>query len=213
MRELFTPPKRLIYKGKEDSAMKKIISIVIVSALVLTVLTACVGKNIHDGIAELDKTKTPAELGADGEREIDYSAFSFALEWGVNGDSTYDSTNGTLIKQKIATNLDEFTTTLTLFDEQVKEAYDILSVLDFSNYPDGENYEPSKGMSSPCGKLVLTVRSGDVSKTITANRISLDYVGKDKDAQAFLDACSKLQELIRSTPEWQSLPEYEFLYD
>lgn len=193
--------------------MKKIIPVIIVSALVLSVLTACVGKSVYDGIAGLDKTKTPAELGADGEREIDYSAFSFALEWGVNGDSTYDSTSGTLIKQKVATNLDEFTTTLILSDEQVKEAYDILSALDFSKYPDGDNYEPSMGMSCPSGKLVLTVRNGDISKTITAERISLDYVGKDKEAQAFLDACSKLEELIRSTPEWQSLPEYEFLYD
>lgn len=176
--------------------MKKIIPIIIVSALVLTVLTACVGKSVHDG---------------DGE--IDYSAFSFALEWNVNGDSTYDSASGTLIKQKVATDLDEFTTTLTLSDEQVREAYEILSSLDLSKYPDGENYEPSKGMSTPCGKLVLTVRDGEESKTITANRISLDYVGKDKDAQAFLDACRKLEELIVSTPEWQSLPEFEFLYE
>ena len=139
--------------------------------------------------------------------------FSFALTWNVNGDSTYDSKTGTLVKQKIATNLDEFTTTLVLTDEQRSEVYDILSQLDYSDYPTNENYNPGKGMSAPADTLILTVRIGGVTRTITAKNIAIQAEGKDKAGKAFLDACGAIKNMIYATPEWQSLPEYEFLYD
>lgn len=196
--------------------MKKYLSMILCAVILLASLTSCVVKDVKDGlealIPENDHTLTlPTEEKAPEPDPID--TFSFALEWNVNGDSTYDSKTGTLVKQKIATNLDDFTTTLFLNDEQLAEAYGILSKLDYSKYPTNENYNPGKGMSAPADTLVLTVRIGGVTRTITARGIAFNAEGKDKAGQAFLDACYSLKEMIYATPEWQSLPEWEFLYD
>ena len=196
--------------------MKHFISVVICAVILLATLTSCVVKDVRDGLEALvpENDRTSEISNEDNTPEADLiDTFSFALEWNVNGDSTYDSKTGTLVKQKIATNLDDFTTTLVLTDEQLAEAYDILSKLDYSDYPTKENYNPGKGMSAPADTLVLTVRIGGVTRTITARGIAFHAEGKDKAGQAFLDACYSLKEIIYATPEWQSLPEWEFLYE
>ena len=193
--------------------MKRFMIFVLCATLLFTVLTSCVVKDVHDGLSELvpeNSTNKPENEKTESDLK---ESFSFALEWNVNGDSTYDSETGTLVKQKIATNLDDFTTTLTLSDEQLAEAYEILSKLDYSKYPTSENYNPGKGMSAPADTLVLTVRIGGVTRKITARGIAFHAEGKDKAGQAFLDACYSLKEMIYATPEWQSLPEWEFLYE
>ena len=193
--------------------MKRFMIFVLCATLLLAVLTSCVVKDVHDGLTELvpeSGTRKPENEKTESDLK---ESFSFALEWNVNGDSTYDSKTGTLVKQKIATNLDDFTTTLKLSDEQLAEAYEILSKLDYSDYPLNENYNPSEGVSIPADTLILTVRIGGVTRKITAKNIAIMAEGKDKAGKAFLEACGALKEMIYATPEWQSLPEYEFLYD
>ena len=193
--------------------MKRFMIFVLCATLLLAVLTSCVVKDVHDGLTELvHESGTSKPESEKTESELKES-FSFALEWNVNGDSTYDSETGTLVKQKIATNLDDYTTTLKLTDEQLKEAYEILSKLDYSDYPTNENYNPSDMMSTPTDTLILTVRIGGVTRKITAKNIAIQAEGKDKAGRAFLDACSALKNMIYATPEWQSLPAYEFLYE
>ena len=191
--------------------MKRFLTLVISISLLLTVLTSCVVKNVRDGLAALAGDGETSSR-TDGD-EPKYEDFSFSLTWNCYGESSYDSETGILVKQSSATNVDEFTTTLILNDEQLAEAYYILSKLDYSAYPENENYDPGNGESMPSETIILTVRIGDAQKTITAEDISLAHETRDKDGQAFLDACDALKEIIYSSKEWKSLPEYEFLYE
>ena len=79
--------------------------------------------------------------------------------------------------------------------------------------------EPSRCGRKPGVTLVLSVFQGGTEKTIRCEDIALchdaegNYTAKDKKGQAFLRACQQLIALITATPEWQALPEYEFLYE
>ncbi len=47
--------------------------------------------------------------------------FSFSLVYGVCGDLTYDSETGVLVKQRVATHVEDYTTTYFFTDEQKRE--------------------------------------------------------------------------------------------
>ena len=50
-------------------------------------------------------------------------------------------------------------------------------------------------------------------REIRCEEISLGAEGATKRGEAFLTAVSDIVNIIESTPEWRSLPDYEFLYD
>ena len=137
--------------------------------------------------------------------------FSFALTWNTYGISSYDSLTGELIKTDDAPNPEDFTATCYLSEKTMREIYEYFRTINFDAFPDV--YEPCEGISEPHITLVLTVRYGENVKTITANYVSYDFVGKDGSATTFLNTCKFLQEILEGTDEWQAFPDYPYLYD
>ena len=91
-------------------------------------------------------------------------SFNFSLVWNCYGDSSYDSESGKLIKQKAATNPEEYTTVYHLTDEQKQKIYDLITELDVNSYPD--KYDPYEGevYSTPSMTLILTVKTDTIER-------------------------------------------------
>ncbi len=184
------------------------------------------GINIAEGFVRCDKGQ--AELTQNqidelkeiilwarygGEWTMDnVEEFSFSLTWDVYGLSSYDSKTGTLIKAKEATNPKDYATHLELSIEERAEIWKLIKELDIESYPD--EYNPhGNGVSTPYMTLILSVKVGDVDKTVTVPETVLSYETTDKKGQKFLDTCKGIRDVLIETEEWKSLPDYEFLYD
>lgn len=140
------------------------------------------------------------------------SNFEFSFTWGTYGYSSYDSASGTLIKSKDATNPKDYTTTLNLTKQQYSQVWELIENLDIESYPD--EYNPhGNGISTPYMTLILSIKTDTFEKTITVKETILSYETKNKKGQKFLDTCKGIRDILTQTDEWQSLPEYEFLYD
>lgn len=146
---------------------------------------------------------------------------SFRIVWGCYGISSYDSATGELVKTTDATHPEDYVTTLNLTDQQETELWNLLSKLDPDSYP--EDYDPYNDpdsdvrmSSEPSRDLILTVRTEAGEKTIACRGICMGGAGLrgyDDRAQAFLEVCEGVTRLLEQTPEWQSLPDYEFYYE
>ena len=169
--------------------MKKLLFILLVCVLLLDCLVGCAEKPL------------PKEVPED---------FSFALTWGVYGISSYDSRTGKLVKTKDATNPRDYVTYVKLSDEVMELIYKKLRALDVESYPD--EYYPTLG-SEPSAELILTVRRGDYIKTIEAKDVSLSFDALFPKGKRFINTCSDISDILTSTEEWKSLPDYEFYYD
>lgn len=162
----------------------------------------------------------PESIG-DGEKSISSTIsednFEFSFVWNTYGISSYDSANGRLVKTTDATHPEDYITTYTLSRQQKKEIAEALTKLNITSYPrDFDPYNaPNAEMrvaSSPSRTLILTVKTDTMEKTIACKDICEFGKGYDEKAQKFLDFCAYLQGILTDTPEWKSLPEYEFLY-
>lgn len=158
----------------------------------------------------------------DGGRDEDVTApagtadplsFSFSLTWNVFGTSSYDSVTGRLVKTTDATRPEDYVTTYRLTDEETARISELIRGLDIDRYPDVYDPQAGKLGSDPSMTLILSVRTGETEKTVTAKDIALTYESDDSDGQRFLDVCRKIIEILTGTEAWQSLPEYEFFYD
>jgi type I restriction enzyme R subunit len=106
-------------------------------------------------------------------------------------------------------------------DQQETELWNLLSKLDPDSYP--EDYDPYNDpdsdvrmSSEPSRDLILTVRTEAGEKTIACRGICIGGAGLrgyDDRAQTFLEVCEGVTRLLEQTPEWQSLPDYEFYYE
>lgn len=153
---------------------------------------------------DLDALAGFEELGS-------FDSFSFSLTWGCYGISAYDSKTGKLVKTTDAANPEDYVTTYQLTAEQKQKIYDLILNLNVVSYPD--TYNPNKDMvSSPSMTLILSVNTDTVQKTITAADIAYTYASENRDGQNFLSVCKAIQDILTSTEEWKSLPEYEFIY-
>ncbi len=140
------------------------------------------------------------------------SDFEFSLTWGTYGYSSYDSTTGTLIKSKDATNPKDYTTNLKLSEQQYLAVWKLIESLNIESYPDEYNPHGS-GVSTPYMTLILSVKTDELEKTVTVKETILSYETKNKKGQRFLDVCKGIRDILMETDEWKTLPEYEFLYD
>ena len=138
--------------------------------------------------------------------------FSFSLTWGVLGISSYDSASGKLIKTDDVRDVENYTTTYFLAEEETLEIYNIIRELDVASYPDTYNPNPHLG-SDPSMDLILSVKTDTLTKTIEAKGIALEYTSDDEKGQKFLDACNSIRTLLIETEEWKALPEYPYQYD
>ena len=134
--------------------------------------------------------------------------FSFSLVWGVYGISYYNSESGSLVKTTDATNPEDYITSLRLTSEQLDAIYQKIAELQMEKYPD--KYDPFNGMmSEPSQTIVLTCGE----KSIVCEDICLLSESNNKKGQKFLDTVNFIVNILTSTEEWQSLPDYEFYYD
>lgn len=153
-----------------------------------------------------DADTTVAEVSVDIPDD-----FSFSLAWDCFGNTTYDSTTGKLVKQKIATDVNKYTTTFFMTPEQKEEVYRLVSEMDPMTYPD--EYNPIIGYSIPSRTIILTVTLNGETKTITCQRISqMDYPDGEM-GEKFMNVHDKIVEIVTGSAEWKALPEYEFFYD
>ncbi|MDE5995971.1 MAG: hypothetical protein K2G56_03545 [Eubacterium sp.] len=150
---------------------------------------------------------------ADFEELGDIDRFSFSLTWGCYGISSYDSKTGKLVKTTDATNPEDYVTTYWLTTEQKQTIYDLILNLNVTDYPDKYNPSTNGLISSPSMTLILSVKSDTVQKTITAADIAYTYKADNREGQRFLSVCKAIEDILTSTEEWKSLPEYEFIYD
>ncbi|MDE6723735.1 MAG: hypothetical protein K2J55_06010, partial [Eubacterium sp.] len=140
-------------------------------------------------------------------------SFSFSLTWGCYGVSSYDSKTGKLVKTTDATNPQDYVTTYRLTKEQKQMIYSYILTLKLTDYPNKYNPHKNGVASNPPMTLILSVNTDTVKKTITAEDIAYTFEADNYDGQQFLDVCKAIQDILTSTEEWKSLPEYEFYYD
>ena len=138
--------------------------------------------------------------------------FEFSFTWNTYGTSSYDSKTGTLIKSTDVTNPQDYTTNLTLTEQQYSEIWNLIESLDIESYPD--EYNPhGDGVSKPYMTLILSVKTADFEKTVTVKETVCSYETQNKKGQKFLDVCKGLKDILTETNEWKSLPEFEFCYN
>ncbi len=173
--------------------MKRIVCLV-VAVLCLTVCFAGCGKPQPHG----------------DSNDTDMENFNFSLVWGTNGQSSYDSRTGKLVKTKNATHPQDYVTEYKLSAEEKARIYELMRELDVTSYPD--TYDPNEGWeSSPPMTLILTVR-GTWYKKISAANICMTYGSDDPKGQRFLSTCREIVDILTETEEWKALPDYEFFY-
>ena len=147
--------------------------------------------------------------------------FSFSIIWNVLGISSYDSQTGKLVKTRDATDVNDYTTYLNMTEEELKAVYRFLfDDIDITEYPD--TYDPFNApdnyneiVSDPYDIIIITATANGSTKTVTCKPISfgtLDDCYCD-ESRAFLTAINNIVDLITASPEWEALPELEFVYD
>ena len=141
--------------------------------------------------------------------------FSFILRWGVYGTSFYDSESGELLKSSAEPEQEKYTATLILTEEQRRQAWEAVANLDWEAYvtEDG-TYDPNPGMmSAPSLTVELIVEENGKLHRILCPNVAFASESPHKDGQALLTAVDALTDLLTSTPEWQSLPDYTVMFD
>lgn len=182
--------------------MKKLL-LILMSLIVLCFAVSCSSEQKAGNERETD-----SKTFEDGEE------FSFSLRWNVFGISSYDSETGLLVKQgRDVENPEDYTATYFLTDGQRKEIMSIISDLDIMSYPD--DYDPHEGGlgSEPSMTLVLSVKTPEYEKTVSAVDIALTYKSDNKKGQRFLTACEKIRNILTSTEEWKNIPDSGVYYD
>ncbi|MBE6540895.1 MAG: hypothetical protein E7672_00385 [Ruminococcaceae bacterium] len=192
--------------------MKRIL--IILLALILFAMCISCGKvpseNGEGNLTSGDGQDTSDKSGGDAAKSSD--EFTFSLTWNTYGVSSYDSESGKLVKTTDATHPEDYVTTFFMTEEQLDSVSRIIRELDVESYPD--EYNPNENaISRPPMTLILSVHTDTVDKTITAKNIAITYGAKDEKGQKFLSACKDIIDIIVSSDEWKSLPDYEVLYE
>lgn len=138
--------------------------------------------------------------------------FSFSLVYGVRGDLTYDSETGVLVKQRVATHVEDYTTTYFFTDEQKNRIYDLIVEMDPASYPDIYNPIADNISSEPSFEIILTVTYDGVTKAITCHDVAIGAAPRDEQGEKFLAVLDAIRDILVASDEWKALPEYEFFY-
>lgn len=138
--------------------------------------------------------------------------FSFSLTFGVYGISSYDSRTGKLVKTREASNPKDYVTYVKLSDEVLDSVYRLVRRLRVESYPDEYDPDPFIG-STPSTELTLTVRTGDYVKTVKAEDVAFSSEFLFPKGLRFIETCNAIRDILTSTEEWKTLPDYEFYYD
>lgn len=134
--------------------------------------------------------------------------FRFSITWNTDGISSYDSKTGILVKDKYSSKPEEYTTTYFLSDDELKEVYALIYELNIDSYPDEIPYG-TFAAADPSSKLILSVSTGDYSKTVIANSVGA-YEAYTIKGEKYLNVIRSIREILTNTEEWKALPDYEF---
>ncbi len=164
--------------------------------------------NIPFGVPGLADDRMNDYDGKSASESADFSSlpdnYNFSIIWNAGGISSYDSTDGRLIKDNGARNTGGAVRKLNLGEK--KAIKEILSCL-----PDYDN----SGCSAECellggsepADLTLTVRCGRFERTISCPASELS--GKvDARLRAYTDACNKIISIITNSNETDEIPAY-----
>ena len=128
--------------------------------------------------------------------------FSFALTWGVFGIRSYDSATGKLVK----TSTERIETEYQLTEQERQQIWEWICRLKPETYPD--EYDPNPDMGcDPSETLILTVRTAEGEKTITAYDTAYAESSGDAKGDLFLKTCRAIQHLLTDTEAWQAMPD------
>lgn len=151
--------------------------------------------------------------------------FSISLSWGIYGISSYDSRTGNLIKELNPTGLfgaskDDFKAKYYLSDDEKEKIYKLLLDIDFDSYP--SDYRPyEEYWCLPMSLFRITVRYKGYEKAIYSEQfpgeiLSRDYyqeIYTDKRSYNFIRLYDTLVEILTSTEEWKTMPQYDHTFD
>lgn len=133
--------------------------------------------------------------------------FSFSIIWGTFGISSYDSKSGVLIKEDRADDVEKYTTTYFLCEDELREIYGMIYEFNVGACPDKFPYGTFVG-ADPYSTLELSVSTGNYSKTIKADEVGA-YESYTARGEAYLDVILYIRDILISTEEWKALPDYE----
>ena len=142
--------------------------------------------------------------------------FSFSITWNCYGISSYESKTGTLIKTTDATKPEDYIIEMHLPEDELKNIYLKLTE-DINLFSYSDKYNPfRKGYDSrPTQTIILSITATQKTKTVTCKNIAFgeEKWMKNKKARDFMRVQDEIVDILTSTEEWKSLPDYEFGYD
>ena len=148
--------------------------------------------------------------------------FIFRINWGVNGESSYSSETGRLVKTTNATHPEDYVTELFLDKNIIDRFYtNIMYHIDIFSLPP-DNYDPindpaseSRIHTEPYETVMLSVEvNGNITSVVCPEIPLGDFKGYCYEAYTFYNLGIRyITDAIMATPEWQALPQYEFFYE
>jgi len=145
--------------------------------------------------------------------------FAFSLIWGTYGISSYDSVTHRLVKTSDTSDPDKYTACAELSAADMKTICRILTELDVASYP--SSFDPFNApgasiqhRSEPNQTIIVTVTANGVTNTVRCEGIGYFSLAwcYDGKAGAFYKAMEDVIDILTSTPEWESFPDYEKYY-
>ncbi len=166
--------------------MKRILSLILVACALLLCFTGCI-----------NTTALPKEMPDD---------FTFYVRWGYSG-SYYDSATGELRKKSG----DKFVTTYIMTEDELEVIYNIIKEMKIESFDDKLGGFDIQG-ADPCMTVVLSVRAGEVDKTVTAENIAGLTYGQTPKGKRYLRAVKEIVDILEETEKWKSLPPDPSIY-
>ena len=148
--------------------------------------------------------------------------FAFSIVWGIEGESSYDSKTGELIKTTHASDPDQYAAIYKMSEDELKQVYGYLfHDMNLMDYPD--RYDPFKRPfideytgSYPPTVIRISVFSEREKKTVLCPNTA-PFIGPERcptlKQKQFMTAVRNIIDLISSSEEWQAFPDYEFYYE
>ncbi|MBQ3016016.1 MAG: hypothetical protein IJD79_04470 [Clostridia bacterium] len=163
--------------------MKKTIATILILISLVLSFTGCI-----------NTTALPKEMPDD---------FTFYVSWG-DSNSYYDSATGELRKRSG----DKFVTTYIMTEDELEVIYNIIREMKIESFDDILSYSDVQGLygCSPCMTVSISVKAGEVDRTVTAEKIPGFSAGLTRKGKRYLEAVKEIVDILEATEEWKSLP-------
>ena len=138
--------------------------------------------------------------------------FYFALTWGVQLDSSYDSRTKTLVKAKYVRERQPEEYIATYQYPNINEIYEMAKTINVYSYADDYYpYDGYKMQTEP--KIDYVFETNDKTITSTDCPITSDIPnGVTKKGKKYLELIFKIIDTLTNSDEWKAMPDPEVLY-